>query len=128
MEKNLQKAHLWIKFLSTNDEIREAQHLWQQVYMFPAAIGVVDCTHGRISKPGQFGDEYINMKGIASINVQATCSAQEKFTNVDVQWPKKSVSKDLNNGGFATKQKQIIIHTKRSKCFFLYLLLRSISF
>nr|CAI5837955.1 unnamed protein product [Callosobruchus analis] len=41
--------------------------------------------HVRISKPAQFGDEYINRKGFASINVQA----QEKFTSVDVQWPKK---------------------------------------
>nr|CAI5826359.1 unnamed protein product [Callosobruchus analis] len=86
MEKFLQKAHLWIKFPSTNEEICEAQHLWQQVYTFPAAIGLLDCTHVRISKPAQFGDEYINRKGFANIKVQATCVAQEKFTNVDVQW------------------------------------------
>nr|CAI5866044.1 unnamed protein product [Callosobruchus analis] len=54
--------------------------------MFPAAIGVLDCTHVRISKPIQFGDKYINRKGFASINVQATCNTQEKLTRVDVQW------------------------------------------
>nr|CAI5869898.1 unnamed protein product [Callosobruchus analis] len=79
MERSLEKAHRWIKFPSTNDEIREAQHLWQQIYSFPAAIGVLDCTHVCISKPAQFGDEYINWKGFASINVQATCNAQEKL-------------------------------------------------
>nr|CAI5845954.1 unnamed protein product [Callosobruchus analis] len=31
----------------------------------------------------------MNGEGFASINVQATCNAQEKFTSVDVQWPKK---------------------------------------
>nr|CAI5839259.1 unnamed protein product [Callosobruchus analis] len=87
IEKILQKAHLWIKFPYTNDEIREAQHLWQHVYTFPAAIGVLDCTHVRISKPAQFGGEYINRKSFASVNVQATCNAQEKFTGVNVQWP-----------------------------------------
>nr|CAI5865484.1 unnamed protein product [Callosobruchus analis] len=83
----MQKAHLWITFPTTNGEICETQHLWQQVYTFPAAIGVPDCTHVRISKPVQFGDEYINRKGFTSINVQATCNAQETFTSVDVQWP-----------------------------------------
>nr|CAI5844169.1 unnamed protein product [Callosobruchus analis] len=43
--------------------------------MFPAAIGVLDSTHVRISKPGQFGDEHINRKGFASINAQAACNA-----------------------------------------------------
>nr|CAI5828224.1 unnamed protein product [Callosobruchus analis] len=41
-----------------------------------------------ISKPAQFEDEYINRKSFASINVLATFNAQEKFTSVDVQWPK----------------------------------------
>nr|CAI5823805.1 unnamed protein product [Callosobruchus analis] len=64
-------------------------HLWQQVYTFSAAIGVLDCTHVPISKPDQFGDKCINRKCFARINVQATCNTQQKFTSVDVQWPKK---------------------------------------
>nr|CAI5864600.1 unnamed protein product [Callosobruchus analis] len=64
MENILQKAHHWINFPSTSDEIREVQHLWQQVYTSSAAIGVLDCTHVRISKPPQFGGEYINRKGL----------------------------------------------------------------
>lgn len=87
IEKIWQKANLWIKFPSSNEEIREAQRLWQQIHTFPAAVGVLDCTHVHIRKPSQFGDEYINRKGFASINVQATCDAQDKFTSVDVQWP-----------------------------------------
>nr|CAI5844113.1 unnamed protein product [Callosobruchus analis] len=77
MGKCLQKTHLWISFPSTNDVIREAQHLWQQVHTFPVAIGVLDCTHVQISKPAQFGGEYKNRKGFASINVQPTCNTQE---------------------------------------------------
>nr|CAI5832046.1 unnamed protein product [Callosobruchus analis] len=63
-----------MKFPSIIDGIREAQRLWQQLYKFPAAIGVLDCTNVCISKLAQFGDEYINRKGFASINVQATCN------------------------------------------------------
>nr|CAI5838235.1 unnamed protein product [Callosobruchus analis]CAI5840246.1 unnamed protein product [Callosobruchus analis] len=48
MEKMLQKAHPWIKFPSTNEEIREAQRLCQQVYKLSAVIGVLDCTHVRV--------------------------------------------------------------------------------
>nr|CAI5862985.1 unnamed protein product [Callosobruchus analis] len=35
-----------------------------------------------MSKPAQFGDEYINREGFASINLQATCNAQEIFTSI----------------------------------------------
>nr|CAH7724812.1 unnamed protein product [Callosobruchus chinensis] len=31
--------------------------------------------------------EYINRKGYHSINVQATCNADEGFTSVDASWP-----------------------------------------
>nr|CAI5866351.1 unnamed protein product [Callosobruchus analis] len=167
MENILKKADLWIKFPSTNDEIR-AQYLWQQVYTFPSVIGVLNCTHVRISKPAQFGDECINRKRFASINVQATCNTQEKFTSVQSPgsrhdsriWKRSDIcaltrhntqrALPLADEGYgvepwlttpyrkrtivnglsdeATKQKQIIIHTKRSKCFFFYLLLRSICF
>ncbi|XP_046684548.1 putative nuclease HARBI1 [Homalodisca vitripennis] len=34
-----------------------------------------------------FGDEYINRKGYPSINVQATCDSQERFTSVAAEWP-----------------------------------------
>ncbi|KAI4469891.1 hypothetical protein MML48_1g01255 [Holotrichia oblita] len=75
MNKIWQKANLWIKFPSSNEEIYETQH----VYTFPAAVGLLDCTHVLIRKPSQFGDEYINRKDFVSINVQATRDAQDKF-------------------------------------------------
>ena len=53
------------------------------------AIGAIDCTHIRILKPSlcQKGDEYINRKAYPSINVQATCDAEEYFTSVVAKWP-----------------------------------------
>lgn len=40
-----------------------------------------------IRKPSLHGDEYINRKGFASINVQATCNGRNIFTSVDASWP-----------------------------------------
>ncbi|CAH2020636.1 unnamed protein product [Acanthoscelides obtectus] len=60
---------------------------WQSIYTFPTAIGVIDCTHIGILKPNRHGNEYINLKGKPTLNVQATCDAREMFTSVDVSWP-----------------------------------------
>lgn len=83
----LEKANIFIKFPRSAEAIVEAKRLWSERYRFPNAIGVIDCTHVRIPKFQEFGDEYINRKGYPSINVQATCNAQEIFTSVDCQWP-----------------------------------------
>lgn len=87
MDAILGKAKTWIKFPKTNDEFDAAKLEWQEKYSFPAAIGALDCTHVKIKKPTDFGDEYVNRKGYASINVQATCNSKEVFTSVDVSWP-----------------------------------------
>jgi hypothetical protein len=50
-------------------------------------IGAIDCTHVRITKPHENGDDYVNRKNYPSINVQATCNAEEKFTSVNASWP-----------------------------------------
>ncbi|XP_076049370.1 uncharacterized protein LOC143030050 [Oratosquilla oratoria] len=70
-----------------SNELVEAKQVWQGKYMFPTAIGVIDCTHIGIPKPKLHGDEYINRKGRSTLNVQATCNAKEMFTSVDVSWP-----------------------------------------
>ncbi|KAJ8967661.1 hypothetical protein NQ314_002696 [Rhamnusium bicolor] len=53
----------------------------------PTVIGALDCTHVEINKPTLHGDEYINRKGYATINVQATCNAAEQFTSISAEWP-----------------------------------------
>lgn len=83
----MEKADLWIKFPQTMAEILEAKQDWQSRFQIPSVIGVVDCTHVRIPKPKQDGDEYINRKNYPSLNVQATCNAKEWFTSVTAQWP-----------------------------------------
>lgn len=88
MSRNIiAKPRLWVKFPSSNEDIREAKQQWQEKYSFPGAIGAIDCTHVLISKPSRHGDEYVNRKGFTNLNVQATCDALDRFTSVDVQWP-----------------------------------------
>ena len=41
----------------------------------------------QILKPGLHGDEYICRKGLATVNIQATCDASERFTIVSANWP-----------------------------------------
>ena len=90
LDQMMTKAELWIKFPTTAAEIQTAQEMWQarRPFQIPFAIGAVDCTHVKITKPaGPQGDEHINRKGQATVNVQATCNASEMFTSVDATWP-----------------------------------------
>lgn len=87
VEQIVAKSAEWIQFPINRREIEEAKRVWQQKYNFPCAVGALDCTHIAIMKPSIQGDEYINRKNIATLNVQATCNSTECFTSVDAQWP-----------------------------------------
>ncbi|CAH1977742.1 unnamed protein product [Acanthoscelides obtectus] len=81
------QSNEWIMFLTTNHELMKAKRIWQSMYKFPTAISVIDCTHIGILKPNRHGDEYINRKGKATLNVQVTFDARETFTSVEASWP-----------------------------------------
>ncbi|KAL0861600.1 hypothetical protein ABMA27_009099 [Loxostege sticticalis] len=60
----------YIKFPSTQQEIRRNQNEFYQIARFPRVIGAMDCIHVRISSPG--GDQaelFRNRKGYFSINI-----------------------------------------------------------
>lgn len=69
LEQLVQHTGEWIRFPNTENQIMQAKEKWLTRFHFPTAIGVIDCTHIRIEKPAQFGDEYVNRKGFSSINV-----------------------------------------------------------
>lgn len=72
----------------SQQQLQEAKSNWYEKFEYPSAIGAIDCTHIRIEKPsGAIGNEYVNRKGYASINVQATCDEKHRFTSVDASWP-----------------------------------------
>ncbi|CAG2185824.1 HARBI1 [Mytilus edulis] len=54
---------------------------------FPNVIGAIDGTHIRIQAPTTDEASYVNRKGYHSINVQAVCDADGKFTNINTSWP-----------------------------------------
>lgn len=87
MDKILLKASDWIKFPSTIQEVNAAKVQWHRRFRLPTVIGSLDCTHVEIKKPSVHGDEYVNRKGYASINVQATVNANEEFTSLSAEWP-----------------------------------------
>ena len=43
----------YIRFPSTDEEIRTAQHLNFEVASFPRVLGMLDCTHIQITSPGK---------------------------------------------------------------------------
>ncbi|CAH1987848.1 unnamed protein product [Acanthoscelides obtectus] len=81
------QSNEWIKIPTSNHELMEANRIWQNMYKFPSAIGVIDCTHIGILKSNRHADQYINRKGKPTLNVQETCDVREMFTSVDVSWP-----------------------------------------
>ncbi|XP_021697550.1 putative nuclease HARBI1 [Aedes aegypti] len=81
------KSNDWIQFPSTEEEFREAKCSWSRKGQIPNAIGAIDCTHVQIVRPHNHPDEFINRKGLASFNVQATCNANEVITSIDCSWP-----------------------------------------
>lgn len=87
IDKIVSRAHHWIHFPTTINEINEAKIVWQRRFRMPTVVGALDCTHIQIKKPTIHGDEYVNRKGFTSINVQATVDGNEKFTSVCAEWP-----------------------------------------
>lgn len=82
-----EKKNKWIKFPASDDALNVAKEEWAVHHIIPNVIGAIDCTHVKILKPHIHGDEYVNRKGVCSINVQTTCDHREKFTSVDASWP-----------------------------------------
>ena len=64
---------------------------------FSNVIGCIDCTHIRISGPHQNEHEYVNRKGVHSINVQLVCNADLSIMNAEVKWPGESIPAKLSS-------------------------------
>ncbi|XP_053366807.1 putative nuclease HARBI1 [Clarias gariepinus] len=55
---------------------------------FPNVIGAIDCTHIPIkAPPGPNEGDFVNRKGVHSINVQMVCDSLCHITNVEAKWP-----------------------------------------
>ena len=54
---------------------------------FPGVVGLVDGTHVRIQKPSEHEADYVNRHFYHSINVQAYCLPDGKFSDVLARFP-----------------------------------------
>ncbi|XP_052067175.1 putative nuclease HARBI1 [Mytilus californianus] len=54
---------------------------------FPNVTACIDGTHIRITGPSIDEPVFVNRKGIHSINVQAICDHEGRFTNISARWP-----------------------------------------
>lgn len=85
----------------------EIQQLIQK-NTFPGAFGAVDGCHIQIKTPLNHADSYINRKSVASIVLQAVCTADLQFIDISTGWPgslhdariyrRSQLSTVLNNG------------------------------
>ena len=72
----------------TPNETPLAKYKFCQISGLPEVIGAIDCTHIKICCPGgPNSDLYRKRKGCFSVNVQAVCSHDLKFTNIVARWP-----------------------------------------
>ena len=75
------KVDDFVKFPTTRAEQNEVKQGLYRVGVFPCAIGCVDGTHVKLSSPLLQNElDYVCRKGFYSINVQAICNHEGKYT------------------------------------------------
>ena len=80
--------HQQFIYIPTPNETPLAKYKFSQIGGPPGVIGTIDCTHIKICCQGGPNSElYRNRKGYLSVNVQAVCSHDLKFTNIVARWP-----------------------------------------
>lgn len=83
---NLWSEHI-SEFVSFPTDQQELKRMKQGFYHlnnanFPCVVGAIDGTHVRCSPHEENESDYVNRKGFYSINVQAVCDSEGKYTNV----------------------------------------------
>ncbi|XP_011059418.1 PREDICTED: putative nuclease HARBI1 [Acromyrmex echinatior] len=75
-----QRAHLFVKWPKGNRE-KEIIRGFIATSAFPGIIGAIDCTHIKIKTPCINPDSYVNKKKQHSIQLQAVCDHELRFTH-----------------------------------------------
>lgn len=82
-----EKVPSFVSFPTDVNVTRAMQAEFYELGHFPRVIGAIDCTHIRIRDPPSADSiAYVNRKGYHSMNVQAICDANGKYTNVVARW------------------------------------------
>ncbi|XP_069110210.1 putative nuclease HARBI1 [Argopecten irradians] len=75
---------VFIKWPTTRAKKEKIRSAFYQQGGFPGVIGCIDGTQIRIQAPSEDEPSFVNRKGYHSINVQAICDDEGKFTNIVV--------------------------------------------
>ncbi|XP_047989602.1 putative nuclease HARBI1 [Leguminivora glycinivorella] len=85
---NQRLKNRWIVFPGTEAGRQNVSSGFREKFGVPDALGAVDCTHVAIFPPPRpHGVQYINRKGIHTLNVQLVADANCKILNVNAQFP-----------------------------------------
>ena len=73
--------------MPTSTEKAVIKSQFYELAHFPGVVGLVDGTHIRIQKPSEHEADYVKRHIYHSINVQAICLPDGKFSDVLVRFP-----------------------------------------
>ena len=74
----------WIKMF---DSVVETKTAFHHMAGFPGVIGCIDCSHVKIRRPDENAEEFVNRKGVYSINVQVVCDHKLRINDIVCRWP-----------------------------------------
>lgn len=101
----------FIKFPTTNREMRKEQDAFYRIARFPRAIGAMDCTHIRIASVplrlqvgGEQAELFRNRKGYFSINVQTISNVNLEITDIVARWPGSAHDSTIFNNSYSKAQ------------------------
>jgi len=98
------------EYLNTDLMLREDNLQLFESQRFPRACGCIDATHVKILAPKSFEEEFVNRKGMHSINVQLVTTGDLLIANCVARWPgsthdskiltESAICEEFRNGKF----------------------------
>ncbi|CAC5391218.1 HARBI1 [Mytilus coruscus] len=76
----------FISFPTSKANVDEVKIGFYEQADFPHIVGCVDYTKVRIQRPVEDEAAFVNRKNFSSINVQAVCNHEGKFTQITADW------------------------------------------
>ncbi|CAC5387967.1 HARBI1 [Mytilus coruscus] len=77
----------FISFPTSKADVDEVKLGFYEQANFPHVVGCTDCIHVRIQRPVEDEAAFVDRKNFSSINVQAVCNHEGKFTQITADWP-----------------------------------------
>ncbi|CAC5360251.1 HARBI1 [Mytilus coruscus] len=77
----------FISWPTSKTDVDEVKTGFHEQADFLHVVGCIDCTHVRIQKPSEDEAAFVNRTNFSSINFQAVCNHEGKFTQITAYWP-----------------------------------------